>query len=137
MELGCGCALREMSEDATEELENIPMQIYVRRIVRKKYSGLSETLHGMCRRMSARACGAKFTISVFAVGVSTRKALTWASVCLFSVRSILLDICGNTPPRLRFVHSLFVRPVALSDARQDLPVQERSPSLHDRRIYAA
>jgi len=52
----CGSELREIGEDVTEELEVIPMQVFVRRIVRKKYACPSETLHGVYRaRMPARA----------------------------------------------------------------------------------
>ena len=51
----CGKSLREIGEDVTEELEIIPMQVFVRRIVRKKYACPSETLHGVFRaRMPAR-----------------------------------------------------------------------------------
>ena len=54
--LECGSTLREIGEDVTEELEIIPMQIYVRRIVRKKYACPSDSLHGVFRaRMPARA----------------------------------------------------------------------------------
>ncbi len=51
----CKKALREIGEEVTEELEIIPMQVFVRRIVRKKYACPSETLHGVFRaRMPAR-----------------------------------------------------------------------------------
>ncbi len=52
----CGSVMREIGEDVTEELEIIPMQVFVRRIVRKKYACPTDTLHGVFRaRMPARA----------------------------------------------------------------------------------
>lgn len=52
----CGSTLREIGEEVTEELEIIPMQVFVRRIVRKKYVCPTDTLHGVFRaRMPARA----------------------------------------------------------------------------------
>lgn len=51
----CETELSEIGEDITEELEVIPMQVYVRRIIRKKYVCKNESLHGVYRaRMPAR-----------------------------------------------------------------------------------